>query len=123
MEIESLVKKVVRICYEVHSELGSGFVEKVYENALFIALRQAGLEVKSQCPIGVEFRGELVGEFYADLIVEDSLILELKAVSEIDKVHKAQLLNYLKASKRETGLLVNFGSLELGLNRLYNRQS
>ena len=121
MESNDLIKKVVQICYDVHRELGCGYVEKVYENSLVIALREAGFDAVAQYPLNVSFRGQVVGEFFVDILVEGALIVELKAVSAVDAVHKAQVLNYLKAANRESGLLVNFGALKLEVKRLYNQ--
>lgn len=94
----------------VYPDLGYGFLEKVYENALAISLRQMGLKVEQQAKILVYFTGEVVGEYYADLLVEDSVIVELKAAQNIAPEHEAQLLNYLRATPYEVGLLLNFGS-------------
>ena len=121
MEFDDLVKRVVSICYDVHGELGCGFVEKVYENSLLSALDEAGFIARAQQGIEAKFRGQVVGEFYVDIIVEETLFIELKAVSSIESVHKAQLLNYLKSSGKESGLLVNFGTMKLEVNRLYNK--
>lgn len=93
----------------VYPELGYGFLEKVYENALAIALRKMGLKVEQQARILVYFAGEVVGEYFADLLVEDCVIVELKAVQSIAPEHEAQLLNYLRATPYEVGLLLNFG--------------
>ena len=118
MELEQLRKTVIGCCYAVQKELGVGFVEKVYENALLIALREAGIDCRSQVPIDVYFRSQRVGEFYADILVNDCLILELKAVRELLGEHQAQLINYLKASKMESGLLINFGKPGIEIRRL-----
>lgn len=104
-----LTDKIIGTFYEVYNELGFGFLESVYENVLLIALIAKGLKVEQQVPIPVWFRGQKVGDFFADLIVEDFVLLELKAVREIDEAHKAQLLNYLRATEIEVGLLLNFG--------------
>ena len=93
----------------VYPQLGYGFLEKVYENALAIALRQMGLKVEQQARILVYFANEMVGEYYADLLVEDCVIVELKAAQSINREHEAQLLNYLRATPYEVGLLLNFG--------------
>ena len=93
----------------VYPQLGYGFLEKVYENALFLALRNLGLEVRQQAKIWVYFQDQVVGEYYADLLVEDAVIVELKAASQLTKEHEAQLLNYLRATQHEVGLLLNFG--------------
>jgi GxxExxY protein len=93
----------------VYPELGYGFLEKVYENALAITLRQMGLKVEQQAKILVHFAGEVVGEYFADLLVEGCVIVELKAAQSIALEHEAQLLNYLRATPYEVGLLLNFG--------------
>ena len=93
----------------VYPQLGYGFLEKVYENALVIALTSLGLKVEQQVKIGVYFQNRIVGEYFADLLVEDKVIVELKAVSRLLLEHEAQLLNYLRATPYEVGLLLNFG--------------
>lgn len=110
MDIDKLTERVIGCAFEVHNELGSGFLEKVYENALRIELRLAGFEVKQQVPLPVTYKGQVVGEFYADLIVDDRLIIELKAVQTLAKEHEVQLVNYLAATGIDDGLLLNFGS-------------
>jgi GxxExxY protein len=106
----ALTEKILGIFYEVYNELGFGFLESVYENALAMALTEAGLSVVQQAPIPVYYRGSLVGDFRCDLLVEKSVILELKAVREIASEHVAQALNYLKATDVEVALLLNFGA-------------
>lgn len=115
---EDLTGKILEACFEVSNELGAGFLESVYHKALAIALRQKGLQARSEVPISVMFRGQNVGEFYADLLVEDKVIMELKAVSAFAKEHIAQVLNYLYAGNVEVGLLVNFGTPKLEYRRL-----
>jgi GxxExxY protein len=110
MNINDLTEKVIGCAYRVHNELGTGFLEKVYENALRIELGEAGLSVKQQHPIPVMYHGEVVGDFFADLMVEDHLIVELKAVQNTAKEHEVQLVNYLAATGVDDGLLINFGS-------------
>ncbi len=122
MEIDTLVKNVIKVCYEVHNELGHGFSEKVYEKSLGIALVHAHMKSEAQYPMTVYFRGVIVGEFFADLLVEERLILELKAVTVLDSSHKSQVLNYLKASRLQTGLIVNFGAPKMEIKRLYNNE-
>jgi GxxExxY protein len=95
--------------YNVYNTFGYGFLEKVYENAMFIELTQLGLKVQKQVPISVFYVEQLVGEYYADLVVEQSIILELKAVENLSVAHEFQLINYLKATEMEIGLLLNFG--------------
>jgi GxxExxY protein len=94
----------------VYPELGYGFLERVYENALLIALRDLEMEVRPQVKIPVYFQGQVVGEYFADLLVEDAVIVELKAASQLVKEHESQLLNYLRATPYEVGLLLNFGN-------------
>ena len=93
----------------VYPALGFGFLEKVYENAMVIALREMGLKVEQQVKIVVYFAGQIVGEYYADLVVEGCVVVELKAVQTLLEEHDAQLLNYLRATEYEVGLLLNFG--------------
>ena len=100
---------IIKSFYEVYNELGGGFLESVYENALYIVLTGYGLRVERQKDISVFFRGNIIGDFKADLIVEEKVIVELKAVRTLDTVHEAQLINYLKATNIEVGLLLNFG--------------
>ena len=104
-----LTDKIIGTFYEIYNELGFGFLESVYENALLIALTEKGIKVGQQIPIPVWFRGKKIGDFVADLIIGDSVIIELKAVRTIQDAHKAQLLNYLRATEIEVGLLLNFG--------------
>ena len=104
-----LTDRIIGTFFDVYNTLGHGFLESVYENALAIALSEAGLQVQSQVPIRVGFRGRSVGEFRADLLVGESLIIEVKAQAAILATHEAQLLNYLKATGIPVGLLLNFG--------------
>lgn len=109
MKHEDLTEKIIGVFYEVYNELGHGFLESVYENAMCIALRSKGLHVESQFSIPVWFRGFQIGSFAADIVVEGIVVVELKAVRSIDPSHEAQLLNYLRATEIEVGLLLNFG--------------
>lgn len=106
---QELTEAIIRTFYEVYNELGHGFLESVYEEAMFRVLRQSGVSVQRQYPLPVRFRGEQVGDFRADLVVADNVIVELKAVRAFEPFHEAQLLNYLRASDLEGGLLLNFG--------------
>lgn len=106
---KSVTSIVINAYYEVYNTLGYGFLEKVYENALAHELRERGLLVRQQEPIKVYYGGLLVGEYFADLLVADCIIVELKAVEQISPEHTAQLLNYLKATKIEIGFVFNFG--------------
>jgi len=104
-----LTGNIIQCVNEVHKILGYGFLEKVYENALILTLLKAGLQVVQQAPVNVMFDGKIVGEYIADVLVENKIVLELKAVSELATVHEVQLVNYLKASGLRVGLLINFG--------------
>lgn len=104
-----LTEKVIGIFYDVYNELGYGFLETVYEESLVIALRQAGIAVARQVPLPVWFRGHKVGEFKADLLVANSVLLELKSARSLEPAHEAQLLHYLKSTEVEIGFLRNFG--------------
>ncbi len=109
MDIDALIKKVIGCAFIVHKELGSGFLEKVYENSMRIALEEENLAVVQQCSVPVMFHGKIVGDYIADLMVEDRLIVELKAVQNLGKEHEVQLVNYLTATGIDDGLLINFG--------------
>ncbi len=104
-----ITERIIGRFYEVYNELGHGFLESVYENSLAIALRDAGFEALQQVSVPVYFRNSLVGDFAADILVNRLIILELKSCRAIDQAHIAQLLNYLKATQIEVGLLLNFG--------------
>ncbi len=105
----NVTEAIIGTFYEVYNELGHGFLESVYENALALALRERGLKLEQQVATTVFFRGRQVGHFYADLVVEGCVILELKAAKAMEPAHFAQLMNYLKATEIEVGLLLNFG--------------
>ncbi|MFH1148455.1 MAG: GxxExxY protein [Pseudomonadota bacterium] len=107
-DVNDVAYKINGAVFEVNRILGAGFLEKVYENALLIELKDRGLKADSQVPIKVHYKGNVVGEYVVDILVEDGIILELKAVECLDKVHEAQLLNYLKATGIRLGLLINF---------------
>ena len=104
-----ITEKIIKAFYKVYNTLGYGFLEKVYENALAHELEKAGLHIVQQKPIEVYYDELLVGEYFADLFVENAVIVELKAVESLHEIHEAQLLNYLKATEAEVGLLLNFG--------------
>ena len=109
LQHEELTRRILEACFEVINELGCGFLESVYQNALVIALQQKGLTVEAQLAMPVAFRGENVGQFYADLFVDNKVIVELKAAEALIPEHIAQVINYLKATNTDVGLLVNFG--------------
>jgi len=106
---KELTGSILKLFYEVYNELGYGFLEKVYQNALYNELKNNGFDVESQKQIKVYYKNIEVGEYYADLIVNDKVILELKATEAITEAHEFQLLNYLKSTNIEVGLLLNFG--------------
>lgn len=117
LKFGAITEAVIGCAFEVINELGAGFLESVYEKALAIALRDRGLTVQCQQPIQVRFRSRIVGDFYADLFVENKVVVELKAVKAIAPEHQAQVINYLKATGFEVGLLINFGSSKLEYKR------
>ena len=120
---DPLTERIIRVFYEVYNELGFGFLESVYREAMRIALKEAGLRVEAEVPVPVSFRGTLVGIFRADIVVDGRIILELKSAESISKAHEAQVLHYLRASEMEIGLVMNFGPvarfrrIEMGNNR------
>jgi GxxExxY protein len=105
-----LTEEIIGAFYQVYNTLGYGFLEKVYENGLIIELKKAGINAVSQSPINVLYEGHIVGEYFADILVDDKVIVEIKAVKRLAPEHEAQLLNYLKATDIEVGLLLNFGT-------------
>lgn len=120
MDTNSLIKQTIDCCYIVHRELGHGFNEKIYERALKIVLKELGLPAKAQVPIDFHFHGQIIGEYFADLVIKNELIVELKAVAATDSSRKSQVINYLKATRKPMCLLVNFGAPKLEISRLYN---
>lgn len=121
MTKDLLTERIIGCCFSVHRELGPGFPEKVCHNALELALQKAGVEFESERRFHVSFQGKRVGEFCLDLLVENQVVVEVKAVSGImPKVFEAQLLAYLKATKLAVGLLVNFGNASCHVRRLTN---
>jgi GxxExxY protein len=120
MELNELTYQINGAIYEVNRELGYGFLEKVYEAALLIELRAIGLKADRQVPVPVTYKANVVGEYLADIIVEGKVILELKSIDCLDKVHEAQLLNYLKATGLPVGLLVNFTFPKAQIKRFFN---
>ena len=112
-----LTDKIIGACYKVYNTLGSGFLESVYEKCLIIELKKLGLLVESQKSIQVFYDDQEVGYFIADIIVENKIILELKAIKELAKIHEVQLVNYLTATGKDVGLLINFSSKEVQVKR------
>jgi GxxExxY protein len=109
MDREQVAKVVVQAFYEVYNTLGHGFLEKNYENALVLELRSRGLYVAQQAPVAVYYKDQKIGDYFVDILVENCLVVELKAVEELSPEHEAQLLHYLKATDIDLGLLLNFG--------------
>jgi GxxExxY protein len=109
MKHQEVTEKVIGVYYEVYNELGHGFLESVYEQAMLIVLSEAGLHVARQLPITVYFRGQVVGEFRADIVVNNQVIVEIKAARTIESAYEAQIMHYLRATDVEIGLLMNFG--------------
>ena len=107
--MDNLTSKIIRAYYTVYNTLGFGFLEKVYENAMILELQKMKIHGKRQVPLKVFYNGNMVGDYYADIIVEDRVIIELKAAEALREEHEAQLLNYLRATSIEYGLLLNFG--------------
>ena len=120
LKLDSITERIIGCIYKVSNMLGSGFLEKVYENALTLELRKNGLKVKQQHGIQVRYDGVVVGEFAADLLVEDKVIIELKATKALDDIHMAQCLNYLKATGLSVCLLINFGKPKAEIRRIVN---
>ena len=117
---DQLTRKIIGCAYAVGNELGFGFLEKVYENALAHELIKSGLKVARQQGIAVQYDGVLVGDYVADLLVEETVILEIKAVKALDDIHLAQCLNYLKATGLKICLLINFGKPKVEVKRVVN---
>ena len=117
-ETNLVTEAIIGAAYQVSNTLGNGFLEKVYENALAIEIRKSNLQVAQQHPISVQYSGVVVGEFVADLLVQDEVLVELKAVKALDEIHLAQCLNYLKATGRRVCLLINFGNPKVEIKRV-----
>lgn len=120
MNVNEVTEKIIGSAYTVSKNLGFGFLEKVYENAMILELKDKGLKVENQKSLKVFYRNQVIGDYYADLYVENSIIVELKSTKAIEESHKAQLLNYLKASNKRYGLLLNFGKDRLEIKRIVN---
>ena len=120
---EEITDRIIGGFYKVYNELRYGFLEKVYENALLFELERTGLKVEGQRPIEVHYGGRVVGEYYADLCVEDSVIVEIKSAEHLSAAHKAQLTNYLKATSLEVGLLLNFGPKPEFARKIFTKEN
>jgi len=115
-----ITEEIIGKAFKVSNTLGADFLEKVYENALAIELIKSGFSVNQQYPIRVHYQGEIVGEYFADLYVEKTVIIELKTVKALDDIHLAQVLNYLKGTRNSIALLINFGSPKVQIKRVIN---
>ena len=118
--LNKITERIIGCAYKVGNTLGSGFLEKVYENALNIELEKESLKVNQQHPITVIYDGQVVGDYFADLLVEDSVIVEIKATKKFDDTHTAQCMNYLKATGLKICLLINFGKPSVDIKRIVN---
>jgi GxxExxY protein len=118
--LNELTKQIIGCAYTVSNSLGAGFLEKVYENALAHELRKSGLHAQQQQPIKVLYDGVVVGDYLADIVVDNSVLVELKAIKAFDDVHFAQCINYLKATGMKIGLLINFGQPKIEIKRFAN---
>lgn len=117
MEHGELTEKIIGAAYAVYNRMGFGFLESVYEKCMLIELRDAGLDARSQVSIQVRYEGESVGDFVADILVEDTVIVELKSVGALSEAHEVQLVNYLVATGKPVGLLLNFGGKSVEVKR------
>jgi GxxExxY protein len=115
---QQLTESILQLCFEVSNELGPGFLESVYKQALFLAFKEKQIDVETEVPMSVLFRGATVGTFYVDFLVDKKVIVEIKAVKVTLPEHEAQLLNYLRASKIRIGLIVNFGKSKVEWKRM-----
>ncbi len=113
-------QKILDSAYEVQNILGTGFLEKVYENALVICLKEKGLQVTQQDPLKIYFKGNIIGDYVTDIIVNKKIIVEVKALKNLESIHDAQIINYLKATNLELGILINFGKIKLEYKRFAN---
>ena len=122
MEINEVTRKIIGCAMQVHNTLGSGFQEVIYQRALAIEMRYAGLSFEREMEMPIFYRDEQIGTRRVDFFVEDCVMVELKATSKLEDVHKAQAINYLEAYDIADGLLINFGSMSLEFKRLYNKK-
>jgi GxxExxY protein len=118
VELNSITRAIIQAAYRVSNELGCGFLEKVYENALALELRWTGHRVTQQHGVDVRYRKEIVGRYIVDLLIDDCVVIELKAMTSLDPIHRAQCLNYLRATGLRVGLLLNFGRPKLEIHRV-----
>ena len=123
MEYEEVTHKIIGAAYKVHSTLGFGFLESVYQNSMILELSKSGLNVEAEKPLKVYYEEEVVGDFYVDLFVEHEIIVELKSVKNLAKEHEVQLVNYLNGLRKDIGLLINFGPSGVEIKRKYSKPS
>lgn len=123
MEHQGITEQIIGCAYKVYNTLGAGFLESVYHKALLIEFQKAGLRTDSECPLNVFYEDENVGQFFADIIVEEKVVLELKAIRAIVTAHEIQLVNYLAATGIQVGLLINFGEERIEIKRKVRRLS
>ena len=121
LKLDQITEKIIGCAYTVANSLGCGFLEKVYENALAHEIRKVGFEVKQQYSIKVSYDNVIVGEYVADLLVNDCVMVELKAVTQLNNIHTAQSINYLKATGLHVCLLINFGKPKIDVKRIVNQ--
>ena len=119
-KINAVTEKIIGSAYIVSNTLGSGFLEKVYENSLAIEISKHNLVVIKQQPLNVVYDGQIVGEYFADLMIENKVVVEIKAIKEFNQIHQAQLMNYLVACNKQCGLLINFGKPRIEIKRILN---
>jgi len=119
---QNLIEEIIFHFYKIHNDLGYGFLERVYQNALYFALTDGKIKCEAEKPIKVYHNGRVVGDYRADLVVEDCIILELKACEELNPAHEAQLLNYLKATDIEVGYVLNFGKSARFSRKVYSNK-
>ena len=119
-DLNSLSEIIIGCVFNVSNTLGAGFLEKVYQNALIIELLECGLYVEKEKPITIYYKDKIVGEYYADILVNKQIIIETKAIAALNEIHQAQLLNYLKATNLHLGLLINFGTPKVQIKRMVN---
>jgi len=119
-ELDRLTAQVIGAAQRVSSVLGEGFLEKIYENALLLELKKRGVRVEQQRPVHVRYDGEIIGDYVTDLLVEDRVVVELKAVTVLDRVHRSQCVNYLRATGLPVCLLLNFGCRRLEVRRIFH---
>ncbi|MDP6544653.1 MAG: GxxExxY protein [Phycisphaerae bacterium] len=122
LQYEEVTGAILQVAFDVSNELGCGFLEKVYENAMAVGLRGGGLTVAQQVPVRVKYLGQIIGDYVADMIVENTVLVEIKATEQDHPIYVAQTLNYLKATDLDVGLLLNFGKPKLAYKRLLSKK-